>query len=144
MKAPSFVTDEGIILMNSSLILEHVGRLAAPGLNLAPNDLKAHARTQRIIGLALAACEKTVQIVYQTQPSPRGKATSALARPGQRQLAAACRLLEAEVQRANPWLFGERPLQADITSAVTFHFTREMLPEIIGIAAHPELAAFSA
>ena len=57
------------------------------------------------------------------------------------QLEAAYRLLEQEVRQADPWLFGERPLQADITGAVAFRFTREMLPNTIGVEAHPALTA---
>jgi hypothetical protein len=37
--------------------------------------------------------------------------------------------LEVEIGTADPWLFGKKPLQADITSAVAWRFTREMLPE---------------
>jgi len=59
------------------------------------------------------------------------------------QLAAAYRLLEAEMPQADPWLFGRRPLQADITSAVTFRFTREMLPDALDVKACPRLHALS-
>ncbi len=57
---------------------------------------------------------------------------------------AACQLLEKEVRSADPWLFGARPLQADITSAVAFRFMQEMLPEVIAHEAYPALAALSA
>ncbi len=41
VKAPTFVTDEGIVLMESSLILDHLERLAAPERVLTPRDIAA-------------------------------------------------------------------------------------------------------
>lgn len=75
VKAPSFVTDDGTVSMDSNLILEYVERLAAADVTLNPPVLKDHARAQRIIGLALAACEKTVQIVYEHNLRPSENST---------------------------------------------------------------------
>jgi glutathione S-transferase len=144
VKAPSFVLDDGSVLMDSTLILEYVERLAAPEVRLAPTDLVAYARAQRIIGLALAACEKTSQIVYEQNLRPAEKRHQPWLDRVHGQLAAALSLFEKEVARADPWLFGGRPLQADITGAVAFRFTREMLPHVLDAAAPPALAALSA
>src|SRR3954469_12081659 len=56
VKARTLVTDDGVVLMDSTLIIEHLERLA--GTSLTPAGLAEHARAQRILGLALAACEK--------------------------------------------------------------------------------------
>lgn len=144
VKAPSLVTDKGAVLMDSSLILEHAEHLAAPTLSLVPTDVQIHARAQRIIGLALAACEKTVQIVYEYNLRPSEKQHQPWLDRIHSQLAAAYRLLEVETKHATPWFFGDRPLQADITSAVAFRFTREMLPNAVPAGGHPGLAALSA
>lgn len=143
VKAPSLVMDDGTVLMDSSLILEHAERRAAPEVSLTPADLGKHARAQRIIGLALAACEKTVQIVYEHNLRPATKHHQPWLDRVHSQLAAAYRLLEREVDQADPWLCDQRPLQADITSAVAFRFTREMLPDVISVEAYPALAALS-
>lgn len=142
VKAPTLVTDDGVVLMESGLILEYAERLAAPGLTLAPADLAAYARAQRIVGLALAACEKTVQIVYEHKLRPAEKQHRPWLDRLAGQLAAAYRLLEPEARGADPWLFGDRPLQADIASAVAFRFTREMLPEALAEPC-PALSALS-
>jgi glutathione S-transferase len=113
-------------------------------IKLAPDDLQAHARAQRILGLAFVGCEKTVQIVYERNLRPPEKQHQPWLDRVQAQLTGAYRLLEAEAQQADPWLFGGRPLQADITTAVAFRFTREMLPEVSNAEAHPGLAALSA
>lgn len=143
VKAPTLVTDDGTVLMDSGLILELGERLAASDLKLTPTSFDTHVRAQRIIGLALAASEKTVQIVYEYNLRPTERQHQPWLDRVRAQLAAAYRLLEVEVQQADPWLFGNRPLQADITSAVAFRFSREMLPDIISAEAHPALAALS-
>ncbi len=49
VKAPTLVTDEGVVLMDSSLILEYVERRVAAEKSLTPMALREHARSQRII-----------------------------------------------------------------------------------------------
>ncbi len=139
VKAPTLITDEGIVLMDSGLILEHAERLARPGLTLSPADLARHAAAQRIIGLGLAICEKAVQIVYEHHLRPDEKRHAPWLERVQGQLAAAFALLENELHHANPWCFGAAPLQADITSAVAYRFTREMVPEAIEAQPLPAL-----
>ena len=144
VKAPTLVTDDGIVLLDSTLILEYAERFAAAGRLLTPKDPQLFARAQRIVGLALAACEKTVQIVYEFNLRPEEKRHRPWLDRVQEQLGMAYRLLEAEVQNASPWLFADRPLQADVSVAVAFRFTREMLPERLDPARHQNLAALSA
>lgn len=144
VKAPTLVMDDGTVLMDSGLILDLGERLATFSLQLLPGELDVYIRSQRIISLALAACEKTMQIVYERNLRPAEKQHQPWVDRVHGQLVAAYRLLEAEVDRADPWLFDGRPLQADITSAVAFRFSREMLPEIVEVEAHPALARLSA
>ena len=66
VKAPTLVCDDGEVLMDSSLILEYAERLAAPRASLVPKDVREAQHDLRLTGLALAACEKAVQIVYET------------------------------------------------------------------------------
>jgi glutathione S-transferase len=143
VKAPTLVTEDGTVLMDSTLILEYAERSVPPDRSLTPADLQAHAHAQRIIGLALAACEKTVQIVYELNLRPVEKQHQPWIERVRGQLLAAYRLLEAEMGSGGTWLFGARPLQADISAAVAWGFTRSMLPDTLGEAAHPALSAFS-
>lgn len=144
VKAPTLVTGSGTVLMDSSLILEYAERLAGASRSLAPSVIEDFARSQRIVGLALAACEKSVQIVYERNLRPAAKQHQPWLDRVSGQLAEAYRLLEAEMAPGSGWLFTDRPLQADITSAVAFRFTREMVPEAAGLATYPRLAALSA
>jgi glutathione S-transferase len=143
VKAPTLVTEDGSVLMDSTLILEHAERLVPQHLRLVPVDLAQQARALRIIGLALAACEKAVQIVYELNLRPVEKQHQPWIERVRGQLLAACGLLEVELGSGASWLFGARPLQADISTAVAWRFMQMMLPETVGAAEHPLLAAFS-
>src|SRR5213594_3859437 len=65
VKAPSFICDDGEVLMDSTLILEYAEALAGLRRSLLPGGAVERQHVLRIIGLALAACEKSVQIVYE-------------------------------------------------------------------------------
>ena len=144
VKAPTFVTDDGTVLMDSALILEYLERLVAPGRSLAPKETAEHARAQRIVGLALAASDKSVQIVYERNLRPPEKHHQPWLDRVQGQLEAAYALLEQEIAAAKPWLFDDRPLQADITSAVAWRFTQMELPGLISEAPSFARSAFGA
>ena len=144
VKAPTLVTDDDVVLMDSALILEYLERLVPSERSLTPRETAAHARAQRIVGLALAASDKSVQIVYERTLRPEEKQHQPWLDRVQGQLEAAYRLLEQEVAAAKPWLFANRPLQADITSAVAWRFTQMELPGLIPAKDYPALAAISA
>ncbi len=142
VKAPTLVCDDGEILMDSTLIIDHVESVA--GRSLMPIDRQARLRTLRVIGLALAACEKTVQIVYEHGLRPSEKMHAPWLQRVQAQLAAAYLELEVEMTRSalsvGPLLMD----QAGITAAVAWHFTQRMRPGEIDPRRHPRLAAHSA
>lgn len=73
VKAPTLEMDNGMVLMESSLILEYFEALATPEHKLLPQDSASLAVDMRTIGLALIACEKTVQVVYEHNLRPAEK-----------------------------------------------------------------------
>lgn len=143
VKAPTLVTDDGVTLMDSTLILHYAEQCVAGERRLNPESLADFARAQRIIGLALAACEKTVQLVYEFNLRPEERQHQPWIDRVRGQLRCAYELLETEVEAADGWLFGRRPLQADITAAVAWRFTHHMLPGEIDIADHPATTRLS-
>ena len=143
VKAPTLVTDDGVTLMDSTLILDYAERLVPPDRRLTPAGLSEYARAQRVLGLALAACEKTVQIVYEHNLRPAEKRHQPWIDRVQRQMLAAYRLLEDEVGLSETWLFGDRPLQADISLAVIWSFTQSVLADRVAAAEHPGLSRFA-
>ena len=72
VKAPTFVCDDGTVLMDSTLILQYAQSLS-PGRALLPPSDPALKRALRLIGLALAATDKSVQAVYEQQLRPDDK-----------------------------------------------------------------------
>ncbi|MGQ9364894.1 glutathione S-transferase [Azospirillum sp. ST 5-10] len=144
VKAPTLVTDDGVVLMDSTLILEHAERLVPAERRLSPAEPDRHARAQRVVGLALVACEKTVQIVYERDLRPPEKQHQPWIDRVHGQLLEAYRLLEAEVGTGESWLSGERPLQPDVTAAVAWSFTRHMLSDLVPQDGHRGLATLAA
>jgi glutathione S-transferase len=110
-----------------------------------PQELAQRRRALHLIGFALAASEKTVQIVYERNLRPAEKQHEPWVDRVSGQLSSAYALLEREVGSAGGagWLTGERLMQADITVAVAWRFTQHILPGAVDPALHPALAAFS-
>ncbi len=59
------------------------------------------------------------------------------------QMLSAYELLNAELGSGEAWLFGARPMQADITAAVAWTFTGFILPEGIDAKKFPAVAKFA-
>jgi glutathione S-transferase len=142
VKAPTFVCDDGTVLMDSTLILEYVEALARPR-SLLPSDPAALARSLRITGLALAACEKSAQLVYERALRPPEKRHGPWVQRVTGQLQAAYAELEALLAARPIDLAGRPPMQDGISAAVAWHFTQRVLAEHVPAAAHPALVALS-
>lgn len=143
VKAPSLVCDNGVVLMDSTLILDYVESEARR--SLMPSAGIARQRALRLIGLALAACEKSVQIVYERNLRPAEKQHEPWVQRVHGQLVAAYSALEAELGNLPGAGLDQAALtQADVTTAVAWQFTQSLLPGMIPPAEHPRLAALSA
>ena len=140
VKAPTLVLDDGTVLMESTLIVDYAEALA--GRALLPADPAARLRALCAIGPALAACEKTVQIIYEHKLRPPEKQHQLWLDRVQTQLFAALGLLEAEAAAAT---FDTAALdQAAITAAVTWSFVQLTVPQIVAPDAFPGLGAWTA
>lgn len=133
VKAPTLVCDDGTVLMDSTLILQYAEALA--GRSLQPAEPKALAQALRTVGLALAACEKAVQIVYERGLRPADKQHAPWVARVTGQLLAACDGLEQAVPT--------RMDQAGVSTAVAWEFIQKMVPDVVPAARYPALAAFS-
>jgi glutathione S-transferase len=142
VKAPTLVCDDGTVLMDSTLILDYAEALAAPR-SLMPGGLAQRQAALRTIGLALAACEKSVQLVYERNLRPPEKQHEPWADRVLRQMHAAYGELETELAQRPP--DRTRPIgAADVTTAVSWYFTERMLPGTVRDMAYPQLRALSA
>jgi glutathione S-transferase len=143
VKAPTLICDDGTVLMDSTLILEYAQALAQPR-SLLPADLRALQHDLRITGVALAACEKAVQIIYERGLRPPEKVHAPWIERVTGQMLAAYGLLEQELARAPLAATGATMTQAGVTTGVVWLFTQKMLPEMVPAAGYPHLVAFSA
>lgn len=135
VKAPTLVLDDATVLMDSSLILDYFETLAPTDKKLLPHNAGARAKELQVLGLALAACEKTVQIVYEHHLRPAEKLHEPWLDRVTGQLLAAYSLLETHLAQAS----GERLNQAALTAAVAWSFTQLKLPTVLKARAFPNL-----
>jgi glutathione S-transferase len=143
VKAPTLVTEDGVVLMDSSLILDYIERLVPAERRLTPSGVTEYARALRIIGLALAACEKTVQIVYERTLRPAEKQHQPWLDRVRGQVLSAYDLLERELGTGAHWLFDSPLSQPDITTAVAWRFTGDTIGDVVNAGDYPALSRFS-
>lgn len=143
VKAPSLVCDDGTVLMDSTLILEYAESLVGSDKSLMPHKASEYLLSLRIIGLALAACDKSVQIIYEHSQRPPEKVYEPWMARVSGQLLAACQALETELARVPLAIGGARMNQAGVTTAVTWHFIQKMLPEMVPSSRFPTLQRFT-
>lgn len=142
VKAPTLITDDGTVLMDSSLILQYVESTLADGRSLWSNDAATRLAEFRAVGLALAACEKSVQMVYERNLRPATAQHQPWIERVRGQLLAACAALEAHVQ-GHPALYRTARSQAVVSAAVAWQFTQSMLAAEVKAGRHPALEALS-
>jgi glutathione S-transferase len=141
VKAPTLACDDGTVLMDSTLILQYAETLARPR-TLVPDSPAHLAAALRDIGLALAACEKAVQLYYEDTLRPPEKRHAPWVTRVTGQLYDAFDALEASAARRA--FDAKRMDQASVTAAVAWTFTQETIPGVVAPERCPALAAFTA
>jgi glutathione S-transferase len=140
VKAPTLVLDDDEVLVDSTLIIDHLQSLA--GRSLMPEEPAQRLRALRLIGLALAACEKSVQLYYERNLRPEPIQYEPWVERVQGQLAAAYEALERELDKQP--LKTDGPITQDgITLAVAWSFTNLVVPDQVNAAQFPLIAAFT-
>jgi glutathione S-transferase len=142
VKAPTLVCDDGEVLMDSNLILAYAEELARPR-SLWPAEVRALQRHLRLTGLALAGLEKSVQIVYEHELRPAEKLHQPWLDRVTGQLLAAYGALEAELARRPLDVSAAGIGHAGVAVAVAWHYTQQLLPQVVPAAGFPHLAALS-
>jgi glutathione S-transferase len=141
VKVPTLVLDDGTVLMESGLILDHLEAVAGRSLWPGAPASARRLRERRLVGLALAACEKTVQDVYERHTRPPERRHE----PWRERIAAqregAFAALEAELAAA-PLPAGE-PTHASILLAITWQFAQIKLESPPEAARLPVWAALA-
>ena len=140
IKAPTLVCDNGEVLMDSTLILAYLEKLS--GQPLMPKAIADYQRATRLIGLAINACDKSVQIEYERK-RPDEKQYQPWQDRIQSQLVAAYDLLEPYAAETSGWLINGNLTQADISVCVAWQFTQFLVADVIDSRRYPALSALS-
>ena len=142
VKAPTLVCDDGMILMDSEVILTYAEAMAQPR-SLLPADLPGLQRELRVVSLALVACEKSVQIVYERNLRPPERQHEPWMERVGSQLHSAYDLIEAELSRRPIAATREGIGRAGISVAVAWEFTQRAVAGVVNPDRYPRIAAFS-
>ncbi len=144
VKAPTLVCDDGTVLMDSTLILDYLETLVPAQRRLMPAQPEARREALRILGLALAATEKCVQILYERDNRPEGKRHAPWLARVTEQANAAFGALEPDAAQARPWLMGEGFNAADVALACAWRFAQYYDAHEVDASRYPALVAYCA
>jgi glutathione S-transferase len=97
----------------------------------------------RLIGLTLAAAEKSVQVFYERMLRPADKQHAPWVTRVTGQMSHAFRLLD-ESLAPHPHTPGERLDQATLSAAVVWFFAHQVVPDLVPLDAYPALRDLSA
>ena len=144
VKVPTIVCDNGEMLVDSTLIIEHFESSCASGKSLIPEDEANRFRALQIIGVSLVAMEKVAALIYERTQRPKELQHAPWIQRLDQQLRGAVDQLEAMVGDGSGWFFGTEITQADISAAIAWRFTQHAVPRRISADDYPGLASFSA
>jgi glutathione S-transferase len=137
IKAPSLVCDDGTVITDSNLIIQHFEDVACRSLR--PAEPSARTRDLALTGVGIVAADKAVSIEYERK-RPEAQRHAPWQKRIVAQLDTALDLLDAAASRgelaAGPQL---RP--ADIAAAIAWGFCRFVIPDYAPEARWPALAA---
>lgn len=136
IKAPTLVADDGTVITDSLLVIQHMEDVA--GRSLRPADPPARVRDLGLTGIGIVAADKAVSVEYERK-RPEEKRYESWQERILAQLHTALDLLDQAAQRgeiaAGPEL---RP--GDIAAAVAWGFCRFVIPEFVPEGRWPALA----
>src|ERR1700722_630172 len=141
LKAPTLLTDDGVTLMDSSVILDYLGGVDPHIAALTPSTLPERLAALRATALALTVMEKAVQRHYERMLRPAEKQHEPWVDRVTGQLTAGLSALDAELPGSG-WIAGELGV-ADITAVCAFGFTHSLLADVVDTGRYPNLGAFS-
>ena len=142
VKVPTWVCDDGQVLIESGLIIDYLESVTGSD-KMMPSDEAGYIRALNIIGTAMAASEKLVQLIYETRHRPEDKQHQPFIDRLETQLAGALDRLESEAA-GDPWIFGEQIFEADITAAIAWRFSQLQFPDRVPAGRYPGLTMLSA
>ena len=137
IKAPSLVTDDGTVISESLLIIQHFEDVA--GRSLRPVEGGARTRDLALTGIGIVAADKAVSVEYERK-RPEGQRYAPWQERIVSQLHTALDLLDAAAVRGE-LTAGPELLPCDIAAAIAWGFCRFVIPDFVPAERWPALAA---
>lgn len=142
VKAPTLVTDNGIVIVDSTLIIEYVARNVCGRHYIDEVPGEQAEEYYRKIGLSLAACEKALQVVYEKALRPPEKIYEPWLNRVIRQVKAAYKAINIEYLKYD--VENDKLLsQPNIIAAIAWKFAMENIPDVIEKEQHTALEKLS-
>jgi glutathione S-transferase len=123
-KVPVLRLDNGEWLFDSRAILDHLDSQVAADRRLAPADGADRRHILRIEAVALGLTEKLYERIFEAARRSADKRDPSVV---------------ARVPL--PWLHGERPSRADVTTAIALTYMKEKQPNLLARRERPALEA---
>jgi glutathione S-transferase len=137
VKAPSLIADDGAVISESLLIIQHFEDVA--GRSLRPVEGSARTRDLALTGIGIVAADKAVSVEYERK-RPEDKRYAPWQERIVTQLHVALDLLDAAAARGE-LTAGPELLPCDIAAAIAWGFCRFVIPEFAPAERWPALAA---
>lgn len=141
-KVPTLIFDDGEMMIDSSLIINHLE--AMTGRSLMPDGIEQQRRAYQVIAVALTGMEKVAHRIYETQMRPEEYQYGPWLDRIVEQIAVSFDWLEAAVagNDEGSWFFGENNSQADVSTAVAWRFLQAKAPGEARVEERPALVKF--
>ena len=141
MRVPSLIIDGDETLYDSNAIIDYLDELVGPQKALIPKNGDERRRVLQVLALATGAIEKAIAVVYERQfHSAHGIAHEWTVRC-MAQLSGA--LVHLDAHASEPWYFGKKFTQADITIACLIGYLKLRLPDAFPAGRYAHLERLS-
>jgi glutathione S-transferase len=142
-RVPTLILDDGSVLIESHLILDHLDNLAAPDRALFPRSEPDRHRALKVAALATGMADKAVSLFYEKRLHK--EVSDVWVERCRGQIASVLSALEADrAARPDAYWFGDRIGHADIAVAVVLRFVGEAHPGLMELADYPALTSHAA
>jgi glutathione S-transferase len=127
VRIPSVILDDGDTLWDSAAILDYLDEQVAPDIALTPRSGAPRRHVLRATALAAGTAEKAGAVVYERHLHNADCISTEWVKRCLEQVAGALSYLDGAARE--PWFFGEKMTQTDITIGCTVGYLRLRLEE---------------
>jgi glutathione S-transferase len=142
LKAPTLVTDDGTVLIESTLILDYLLAIYPAMAALTPSTPADRPRALRLAGLALVVMEKAVQRHYERALRPEEKLHQPWVDRIMGQLHGGLSALDRELPETG-WISGNLGM-SDIAAACAVGFVAGTISDLVDLGPYRKLVEFGA